>query len=116
VKFRIIEPPTVPVKPSGPKRPALNTLVLFASLAAGLGVAILLGLLRPTFSTRDVLQKIAGIPVLGTISAALREEIVPWYRRQSTLIAGAAALLFVAYGLNLMLTDSLRIALRSFIG
>jgi polysaccharide chain length determinant protein (PEP-CTERM system associated) len=116
VKFRIIEPPSVPVKPSGPNRPMLNTMVLLASLAAGLGVAILLGQLRPTFSTRDLLQKVAGIPVLGTISAALREEVVPWYRRQSTLVAGAAALLVAAYGLNLLLTQPLRVALRSFIG
>jgi polysaccharide chain length determinant protein (PEP-CTERM system associated) len=115
VKFRIIEPPSLPVKPSGPNRPVLNTMVLLASLAAGLGVAILLGQLHPTFSTRDILQKVAGIPVLGAISAALREEVVPWYRRQSTLVAGAAALLVAAYGLNLLLTEPLRVALRSFI-
>ena len=35
VKFRVIEPPIVPVRPSGPDRVALNALVLLAALGAG---------------------------------------------------------------------------------
>ena len=116
VKFRIIEPPTVPVRPSGPQRQMLNSLVLLAALAAGLGVAVLLAQMHPTFATKEVLEKIAGIPVLGSISAALRLEFTPWYRRESTLILGAAAALLVAYGLNTLLTDTLRAALQNVIG
>ena len=74
VKFRVIEPPTVPVKPSGPVRPALNSLVLLAALAAGLGLAILFSLMHPTFTTRDLLQKVTGIRVIGTVTAAVRVE------------------------------------------
>ena len=48
VKFRIIEPPMVPVKPSGPMRMQLNLLVLFAAFGAGIGLAVLLALLHPT--------------------------------------------------------------------
>jgi polysaccharide chain length determinant protein (PEP-CTERM system associated) len=113
VKFRIIEPPTLPVKPSAPNRPLLDVLVLLAALAAGVGLAVLIAQLHPTFSNRESLQRIAGIPVLGSVSATLRAAFVPWYRRQSTMVAMAAALLVAACVLNILLTDSVRLALRN---
>jgi polysaccharide chain length determinant protein (PEP-CTERM system associated) len=113
VKFRIIEPPTLPVKPSAPNRPLLDVLVLLAALAAGVGVSVLIAQLHPTFSNRESLQRIAGIPVLGSVSATLRAQFIPWYRRQSTRVATAAALLVIACVLNILLTDSVRLALRN---
>jgi polysaccharide chain length determinant protein (PEP-CTERM system associated) len=113
VKFRIIEPPTLPVKPSAPNRPLLDVLVLLAALAAGVGVSVLIAQLHPTFSNRESLQRIAGIPVLGSVSATLRAQFIPWYRRQSTMVATAAALLVIACVLNILLTDSVRLALRN---
>ncbi len=112
VKFRIIQPPSVPAKPSGPNRPLLDSLVLLAALAAGVGIAVLLAQLHPTFSNRETLQRLSGVPVLGAISAAFREEFTPWYRRQPTLVAAAAGLLVVAYGLNILLAEPMRAALR----
>ena len=116
VKFRIIEPPSQPVQPSGPKRLALDTLVLFAGLGAGLGLAVLLAQLHPTFTSRDVLEKVTGIPVLGAVTAAIRDSVVPWYRRQGAMVAGAFGLLLVAYLLNIVLTDHLRTAIRNLVG
>ncbi len=116
VKFRVIEPPSQPVQPSGPKRLALDTLVLLAALGTGLGLAALLAQLHPTFTSRDVLEKVTGIPVLGAVTAALRDSVEPWYRRQGVMVAGAFGLLFVAYVLNIVLTDHLRTALRNLVG
>ena len=116
VKFRIIEPPSQPVQPSGPKRLALDTLVLLGALGTGLGLAVLLAQLHPTFTSRDVLEKVTGIPVLGAVTAALRDSVEPWYRRQGVMVAGAFGLLFVAYILNIVLTDHLRSALRNLVG
>ncbi len=115
VKFRIIQPPTVPAKPSGPNRPLLDSLVLLAALAAGVGIAVLLAQLHPTFSNRETLQRLSGVPVLGAISAAIREEFTPWYRRQPTLVAAAAGLLVVAYGLNILLSEPMRAAMRHIV-
>lgn len=112
VKFRIIEPPTVPVKPSGPNRPMLDTMVLFAALAAGIGVAVLMGQLHPTFTNRETLQRLAGVPVLGAISSSFRQELVPWHRRQSSLVVAATVLLILTCIINILLTEPLRTALR----
>ncbi|MBS1132976.1 MAG: chain-length determining protein [Burkholderiaceae bacterium] len=116
VKFRVIEPPTVPIKPSGPVRPMLDSLVLLAALGAGLGLAILIAQMHPTFTTRDLLQKVTGIRVLGTVTAAVRADVVPWYRRQSLLVGGALSLLMMTYLLNLVLSESLRSVIRNVLG
>jgi polysaccharide chain length determinant protein (PEP-CTERM system associated) len=116
VKFRVIEPPTVPVKPSGPVRPMLDSLVLLAALGAGLGLAILIAQMHPTFTTRDLLQKVTGIRVLGTVTAAVQADVVPWYRRQSLLVGGALSLLMMTYLLNLVLSESLRSVIRNVLG
>jgi polysaccharide chain length determinant protein (PEP-CTERM system associated) len=116
VKFRIIEPPIVPVKPSGPPRPALNAVVLAAALAAGLGLATVLALMHPTFATRDLLEKVTGIRVIGTISTALSTERIRWYRRQSLLVGGALSLLLIVFALNHVLSEPLRAVVRSVTG
>lgn len=116
VKFRIIEPPTLPVKPSGPVRPVLNTMVLLAALGAGLGIAVLFAQLHPTFATREALQRVIERPVLGTISVAVNPFSTPWYRRQSAMVGGAAVLLLAAYVLNILLTGPMRALLRGFTG
>ncbi|MGB5102806.1 MAG: GNVR domain-containing protein, partial [Steroidobacteraceae bacterium] len=116
VKFRVIEPPIVPFKPSGPERMALNTMVLLAALGAGLGLAALLAQMHPTFTTRDLLQKVTGLNVIGTITAAVRPNLEPWYRRQEMLVGSAVGLLLAVFVLNLILTEPLRAVLRRVVG
>ncbi len=116
VKFRVIEPPVVPFKPSGPMRAALNTLVLLAALAAGVGLALLLARLRPTFTSRDLLQRVTGVPVIGALSVAVQEALLPWYRRQGVLVGAAVSLLLIVFLLNLVLSEPLRAAVRAVTG
>jgi ABC-type sugar transport system permease subunit len=116
VKFRVIEPPMVPVVPSGPERALLSALVLIASLGAGLGFALLLQQIRPVFSTKDTLRQVTGLPVLGSVTAAVLYGFVPWYRRQTALVGGALAALLAAFMLNLLLQQNLRGMLRNLLG
>jgi polysaccharide chain length determinant protein (PEP-CTERM system associated) len=116
VKFRVIEPPVKPLVPSGPNRAAMNTLVLLAAIGAGIGLAILLSQLRPTFSSREVLARVTGVPVLGTLTAVIANGLVPWYRRESTRVAFAMSLLLAVYLLNVTLSDTLRRMLRVVVG
>lgn len=68
VKFDVVEPPRVPVKPSGPNRPLFLTAALVAGLSIGIALAFLLSQLKQTFDTRAALRDAIGLPVLGSIS------------------------------------------------
>ena len=68
VKFRTLDPPRVPNKPTGPDRIGLSTQVFGGSLVAGLGIAFLLAQLRPVFFDRRQLSEVTGVPVLGSIN------------------------------------------------
>jgi polysaccharide chain length determinant protein (PEP-CTERM system associated) len=67
VRFRVIDPPRVPAKPSAPNRLLLSSGVLLAGLLLGAAVAFLFGQLRPTFDDRKLLNETTGLPVLGSI-------------------------------------------------
>jgi Na+/H+-translocating membrane pyrophosphatase len=89
--------------------------VLVTALGAGLGLAVLLAHLHPTFTTRDVLSKVTGIPVLGSVTTAVRAGALPWYRRQTLLVSGAVSLLLIVYLLNVFLSEPPLAALRNLL-
>ena len=68
VQFNILEPPRVPLTPVAPNRSALSGVILVLGLGAGVGLALLFGLLRPAVYSRDGLQEVAQLPVLGVVS------------------------------------------------
>jgi len=116
VNFRIIEPPSEPVTPSGPQRALMNSVVMLMALAAGLALALFLQQVRPVFSTKDAVRQVTGLPVIGSVSAAIAAGFVPWYRRQSALLGGALLALVAVFLLNLLLQDSVRAAVRGIVG
>ncbi|MGH8201358.1 MAG: XrtA system polysaccharide chain length determinant [Steroidobacteraceae bacterium] len=74
VKFQIIDPPSASFMPVSPKRPLLVVGAFFAALAAGIGAAYLMHLLRPVFVSTRQLSTTTGLPVLGAISMAWAEK------------------------------------------
>lgn len=68
VRFRVIDPPSAPVKPSGPNRVMLSSGVLLAGLAAGLALAFLMSQFRPTYDERQMIVDTLGLPVLGSVN------------------------------------------------
>jgi polysaccharide chain length determinant protein (PEP-CTERM system associated) len=71
ITFRIIDPPKLPVKPSGPNRQLLFAIVLLAGLGIGAAFAFLLSQINTTFSTVQKLRSTFTIPVIGKISAII---------------------------------------------
>jgi len=68
VKFKIVDPPQVPTKPTSPNRILLSVVVLAGSIVASIGLAIFLALLRPAFTSTNKLREVTGLPVLGSVS------------------------------------------------
>jgi polysaccharide chain length determinant protein (PEP-CTERM system associated) len=68
VRFRTLDPPKVPQKPTGPKRVGMSSMVFAGAMAVGLAIAFLFFLLRPVFSDRRQLNEAVGIPVLGSVN------------------------------------------------
>ena len=67
-RFDVIDAPGISTRPAAPNRPILLLAVMVVGVGAGLGSAIVLTMLKSTFSTSAGLKKSLGLPVIGTIS------------------------------------------------
>ncbi len=74
VKFRVIDPPFVPSKPSGPNKPLYSAAAMVAGLGAGVGLAFLLSLVFPVFYDAETIIKKTGHSVLGTVALQKTEN------------------------------------------
>jgi len=66
--FKVIDPPTVPLVPSGPNRLMLFSLVFVGALLGGIGIALLMSQIRPTFLSQNSLRESIDLPILGTVT------------------------------------------------
>jgi polysaccharide chain length determinant protein (PEP-CTERM system associated) len=103
VRFDVIDPPTADPNPVSPKRSMLLGGTLLAAIAAGLGVAYLITLIKPVFHSGKQLAERTGITVLGVISATrIAGNSQTWQRRYlmyglacSSLVAALVVVVFV---------------------
>ncbi|MEO8936743.1 MAG: XrtA system polysaccharide chain length determinant [Burkholderiaceae bacterium] len=101
VEFRVIDPPRVSPRPVAPNRVLLVSMVFLGALAGGVGVAFLMGQIRPTFSDRKALREISGLPILGTVTMIWTDGQVRARRRKLTWFVAGAAGLVCLYGAGL---------------
>ncbi len=105
VKFEVIDPPTAAFEPVAPNRPLLISGVLVLALAAGIGAAYVLHLLRPVFVSARQLGAVTGLQVIGAVGMAWMERYRALQRRWSLLYVGAASAL-VVLGAAVLLLES----------
>ncbi|SOD90872.1 XrtA system polysaccharide chain length determinant [Caenispirillum bisanense] len=99
VQFRVIDPPQVPVLPTGIKRPLLLSVVFVVGLAGALAIAVLLVSLQSNFVSTTRLSQIVGLPVLGSVSMVRHESAAQRMLRLSSFGGVASALIAVFVGL-----------------
>jgi polysaccharide chain length determinant protein (PEP-CTERM system associated) len=95
--FRVIDPPTVPTTPTGPKRARLLSLVFAAALALGILAAILMSKVRPTFVSIGSLRDVTGMPILGSVGLNWTPYEQARQRRMVRYFGITFAALVVAY-------------------
>ena len=98
LKFRVVDPPRVPLEPTSPDRPLLMTGVLIASIIIGAMLALLLFLLRPTFDTPRKIMEVLGRPVLGGVSMIHNQEWSTRHRHALVAFSLAGIGLLALYG------------------
>ena len=98
VDFRVVDPPHVPSTPAGPNRVLYSSGVFLAAIAAGVGVAFLLGQLRPMVMSRQVLERVADRPFLGVISLTETPQMVRARRMGLTAYALGTVTLVLVFG------------------
>ncbi|MBC7686070.1 MAG: chain length-determining protein [Bdellovibrionales bacterium] len=96
--FRVIDPPNTPINPVGPKRPQLMSLVFVLALATGLGAALLMSQVRPTFLSQASLREVTGVPILGSISMNWTAEQQERRKKRLYALGASVFMLFGAYG------------------
>lgn len=98
VDFRVVDPPHVPSTPAGPQRVLFSSGILLVAVAAGIGVAFLLGQLRPMIMSRQALERISDRPFLGAISLNETRQMIRARRRGLTAYALGSVTLLLAFG------------------
>ncbi|NOQ14849.1 MAG: hypothetical protein GQ583_10300 [Methyloprofundus sp.] len=95
LKFKIVEAPAAPRKPTGPQRELLNSAFLGGGLALGLALAFIIYFIRPTFMSTRQVRVVSGLPVLGSVAVQIKEgdksdrikQILFWSISASLLLA-----------------------------
>ena len=75
LKFRVVEPPKVPLFPVGPKRLLLSAAILMLALGIGGGIAFLMSQLKPVYFDTRTLRNELEFPVLGQVSRVMTDEV-----------------------------------------
>ncbi len=116
VQFRTLDPPFAAIKPVGPNRPIMLIAALMFAMGAGVAIAFGLNQLQPVFFTRRSLQRISGVPVLGSVSMLLAPDEVKRRRRELYAWGAACASLVLVTGLAVAFQSTGAALLRQLMG
>ncbi len=96
--FRLIDPPTVPSKPSAPNRLLLMPGAGVVALLVGALVSLLFSQIRPTFADTQVLREVTGLAVLGGVSMIADPDRQRTQRRGKIAFLGGVGALVGMFG------------------
>ncbi|MYM62023.1 XrtA system polysaccharide chain length determinant [Pseudomaricurvus sp. HS19] len=97
IKFRVVDPPYVPLKPTEPNKLLLNAMVLVLSLGISGGVALLISLIKPVFVDRHTVTEKLGLPVLGCVTVITTPEQEQLQLRNTIMFGSGLVSLVVVF-------------------
>ena len=98
LQFRIIEPPLLPKRPSGPNRLIFYTAVLILGFGSGIGIAFLISQLNPILIRPKQLLNVSDYPIWGTVTHLNIEEINKTNRNRLLVFLLSSGTILTMYG------------------
>lgn len=115
LKFRVINPPVVPLLPVSPKRGLLLLLVFALALAMGAGFAFFMHKINPVFVSLKNLREFSDYPVLGSLSLVVSRSRQKTQRREVLGYCAGAGLLAVVLALGFVFDGQLTQLVQYFL-
>lgn len=97
VQFKIIEPPFVPLQPSGPPRVLFYTMVLLVGIALGVFMAFVRSQISPVVTSALQLKTIADYPVFGLVSHTQKAQLQQQTKKHLLYFLLLSGLLMFSY-------------------
>ena len=98
LQFRIIEPPLLPKRPSGPNRLIFYTAVLVIGFGSGIAVAFLISQLNPILIRPKQLLNVSDYPIWGTVTHLNIEQINKTNRTRLIVFLLSSGTILAMYG------------------
>tara|TARA_A200000113_G_scaffold207587_1_gene205285 strand:- start:11851 stop:13419 length:1569 start_codon:yes stop_codon:yes gene_type:complete len=98
LQFRIIEPPLLPKRPSGPNRLIFYTVVLILGFGSGIGIAFLISQLKPILIRPKQLLNVSDYPIWGTVTHLNIEQINKTNRTRLIVFLLSSGTILAMYG------------------
>lgn len=103
IQFRVIDPPRVPSKPSGPKRFVFFGAITVLGIGVGIALSLLMSQITPIATSTTQLNKATGVPIFGVVSANENLGLQKWHKKKtfifisSNLLLLCILILFISY-------------------
>jgi len=97
LNFRLIDPPSVGSTPVGPDRGLLATLGLVVAILISMGLAALRNIATPVFYSSHKLERIFGVPVIGTIKRFRSPTEIAKLRMSTAMLSVSVVALVACY-------------------
>lgn len=98
VKLKVIEPPRVPIAPSGPDRVRFLSVVFLGAVGLGAALAFLMSQLNPRFFSTEDLRDFAELPIMGVVGLVSSRRQKTERRMEIAVFATVLLGFFALYG------------------
>ncbi len=112
LQFRIIRPPLIADKPSGPKRILFYTGILFVGFGLGGGIAFLMSMLKPVLVRGQQISDLTGYPIWGSVTHLDHVRLIKRHKMRIFIFALSSGAIIMLYA-GLIAVDIMNIDLAS---